>query len=507
MSRERNELVKVRQEFTELPEENFETFEFTGEKKDPLLISKISEGAILIRYFFTVQQINPLTDKSLHNFIVFIAVTNDSKDFSVGENQTTENNDAVEEIAEKNHICSQLSSVRDEIQEFCEGMEKFTKKNEIIYENGNVVGFWGNRTTQRDANSREEDTEGNLTKNDTRWWSAKERKIKVRSILKERESAAGEIKEKLENEIQESNLEVPKKEATEVDDAPNSCLNEDTRVSILTTAIDSLVLGGPENVLQDRQDRQSSGGKRAHEIDRPEVSRKKFLIGESGAGDPEWPRRSESDVDIMERCRRHAIRETRKHTARASPLIDSCISNLINETSNKLSLMTEENQKEENLRPCIAPINISEEVSELGAEVIGTKEDRVSWETGETNIGSIDSLEESLARDSSGSGDGAAATIFVEVDNNQEKRYPAFLPRIDEEIEGLSTQSDPGPDDMDAALRARITKSVNAPKTAEQRERGRRSASLLINRSREAMALGRKPPQDVPPVFDHSQVC
>jgi len=48
----------------------------------------------------------------------------------------------------KNKECpfgSKLSSIREDMREFCDSMDKFTDENNIVFKNGEVEGFWGGR--------------------------------------------------------------------------------------------------------------------------------------------------------------------------------------------------------------------------------------------------------------------------------------------------------------------------------------------------------------------------
>ncbi|XP_046595096.1 uncharacterized protein LOC124294250 [Neodiprion lecontei] len=307
----------------------------------------------------------------------------------------------------ENHISSQLSSVREEMKEFCEDIRKFTEENGIVYKNGEVVRCWGGES------KRSEETDDSKSREETgQWWNTKERKQRVRKILKQREEES------------------------------------------LTSAMGSLVVRGPEDPAPNHfVVKQTGGGKRAHEIEGPEVSRKKLQIVEAGGGDPEVPRgANESFESVAERCRRHVVRETRRQTAKPSPLLDSCISTLIRETGEKLSL-----EEREDFRGELDDLKSA-------ASIFETNKCLTPLETGETNVGSADQRTSSRY-----SGDGDFATNL-----SHEAEFP----------------------NMDAALRARITRNVNAPKTPEQRERAKKSASALMDKSREAMARGKMPAQD-----------
>jgi len=60
----------------------------------------------------------------------------------------------------KNKECpfgSKLSSIREEMREFCDSMDKFVDENNIVFKNGEVEGFWGGRKMV-DANLQTDST-------------------------------------------------------------------------------------------------------------------------------------------------------------------------------------------------------------------------------------------------------------------------------------------------------------------------------------------------------------
>lgn len=103
---------------------------------------------------------------------------------------------------------SKLSSIREEMREFCNSMDKFVDENKIVFKNGEVEGFWSQKTT--DANSqtdsvderetRETEAKGSASEEDKlRWWSTEERKLKVREMIKARDDEAKEDQARAEN--------------------------------------------------------------------------------------------------------------------------------------------------------------------------------------------------------------------------------------------------------------------------------------------------------------------
>lgn len=96
---------------------------------------------------------------------------------------------------------SKLSSIREEMKEFCDSMDRFIEENKVVFKNGEVEGFWSQKTT--DANSqtdsvnlvecetRETEAKGSVSDEDKlQWWSSKERRLKVQEIIKKRENEA-----------------------------------------------------------------------------------------------------------------------------------------------------------------------------------------------------------------------------------------------------------------------------------------------------------------------------
>ncbi|XP_018313391.1 dynein assembly factor 1, axonemal homolog isoform X1 [Mycetomoellerius zeteki] len=100
---------------------------------------------------------------------------------------------------------SKLSSIREEMKEFCDSMDRFVDENKIVFKNGEVEGFWGERKMVDqnlqtdfvdDSKIQETKTKVYASEEDKlRWWSTKERKLKIKEILKKRE---GEIKKNKE---------------------------------------------------------------------------------------------------------------------------------------------------------------------------------------------------------------------------------------------------------------------------------------------------------------------
>ncbi|CAL7945557.1 unnamed protein product [Xylocopa violacea] len=94
-------------------------------------------------------------------------------------------------------LSSQLTSIREDMKDFCSGMDKFMEENKIVFKNGDVKRFWGeikeiNPKTKSEANKGSDEIESSAImeeegRNAEKWWSTKERKLKVKEILKKRE--------------------------------------------------------------------------------------------------------------------------------------------------------------------------------------------------------------------------------------------------------------------------------------------------------------------------------
>ncbi|KAG5306531.1 DAAF1 factor, partial [Acromyrmex insinuator] len=104
---------------------------------------------------------------------------------------------------------SKLSSIREEMREFCDSMDRFIDENKIVFKNGEVEGFWGEKKMVDqnlqtdfvdDRKTQETGTKVSVSEEDKlRWWSTKERKLKVKEILKKREDEAKKNKVEAED--------------------------------------------------------------------------------------------------------------------------------------------------------------------------------------------------------------------------------------------------------------------------------------------------------------------
>ena len=101
---------------------------------------------------------------------------------------------------EDNSLKNALSSIRQDMKDYCLGMDKFVKDNRIIYKNGEVEGFWGKEEIKEKQSVELQIEEGDFEKIKD---EIKEEKVEE-DILKEevlKEELNMEIKEKKEIKI------------------------------------------------------------------------------------------------------------------------------------------------------------------------------------------------------------------------------------------------------------------------------------------------------------------
>ncbi|XP_072760354.1 uncharacterized protein [Anoplolepis gracilipes] len=116
---------------------------------------------------------------------------------SVKDDTSGKNIKSYQKKSKEHPFGSKLSSIREEMREFCDSMDKFVDENKIVFKNGEVRGFWGEKkmvdenlqTDSIDDNeSQETGTKVSMSKEDKlKWWSTKERKLKVKEIIRQRE--------------------------------------------------------------------------------------------------------------------------------------------------------------------------------------------------------------------------------------------------------------------------------------------------------------------------------
>lgn len=110
---------------------------------------------------------------------------------------------------------SKLSSIREEMREFCDNMNKFIDENKIAFKNGEVEGFWGERKmvdenlqtdSTDDRQIQETGTKISTSKEDKlQWWSTKERKLEIEEIIKQREDEARKNKVEIKDAAMSNN--------------------------------------------------------------------------------------------------------------------------------------------------------------------------------------------------------------------------------------------------------------------------------------------------------------
>lgn len=101
--------------------------------------------------------------------------------------------------SEERPFGAKLSSIREEMREFRDNMDRFVDENKIVFENGEVEGFWGQKTANENLRSDPvDDREAEKTElenfageeDKSRWRNAEERKPKAGRIMRVRENEA-----------------------------------------------------------------------------------------------------------------------------------------------------------------------------------------------------------------------------------------------------------------------------------------------------------------------------
>lgn len=139
----------------------------------------------------------------------------------------SKNNRSYQRKSKEYPFSSKLSSIREEMREFCNSMDRFVDENKIVYKNGKVEGFWGERKMVDenlqtdfidDIKIQETRTKVSASEEDKlRWWYIKERKLKVKEILK-----------KQKDEAKKNKIEA---EDVEINEKFDCCLSEDKKQS------------------------------------------------------------------------------------------------------------------------------------------------------------------------------------------------------------------------------------------------------------------------------------
>ncbi|XP_076751951.1 uncharacterized protein LOC143424029 [Xylocopa sonorina] len=115
------------------------------------------------------------------------------------ENSSNDSSDNYQRNDNPHPLSSQLTSIREDMKNFCSGMDKFVEENKIVFENGDVKRFWDekkviNSATKSKSNDESEEIMSSVIMEEKRrnqptekWWNTKERKSKVKEILQKRE--------------------------------------------------------------------------------------------------------------------------------------------------------------------------------------------------------------------------------------------------------------------------------------------------------------------------------
>lgn len=155
---------------------------------------------------------------------------------------------------EPHPLTSQLSSIREDMKEFCADVDKFIEDNKIVFKNGEVKRLWGekeeiNAGIKFDKDNEEKGKDSSNKEKDFKWWNTKERKLKVKEILKSREEESKrsknvkkiEIIEDVTEKISESSNKEETKENKEVSSSQSvyDLLNLKTCPTILLSNVKS----------------------------------------------------------------------------------------------------------------------------------------------------------------------------------------------------------------------------------------------------------------------------
>ncbi|KOC67289.1 Dynein assembly factor 1, axonemal [Habropoda laboriosa] len=322
---------------------------------------------------------------------------------------------------------------------------------------------------------------------------------------------------------------------TEVNVKSNSAISSDTLKNVQ-------VLSDVEirNTVTEKSNNSSKSHKRTCDSEYLNVvSKKSHLIEEIDVEKDSSDRRSASEVTA--RCRQHMLREAKKFMKKESPLIDKCIESLItNKDSEGKWNLRKCHQKDfltvnSNFLSYPTPENSQKSLDELRSLEKEQKSD--SHNTQQSDVQSIARiLKESEDAEKSMPKKGAnlfqefcahlqqmnsKKKLLIEPDfmkssrvDPEEKKRDVSSPmetkqssneqtkplievisetstNVDDVEEPEETLAYPEDCEMDPALKEKILRSINAPKTDEQRERGKKSAEKLKRISREAMAKGK----------------
>ncbi|XP_043598420.1 dynein axonemal assembly factor 1 homolog [Bombus pyrosoma] len=165
---------------------------------------------------------------------------------------------------EPHPLTSQLSSIREDMKEFCADVDKFIEDNKIVFKNGEVKRLWGekeeiNARIKSDRDNEEKGKDSSSKEKDFKWWNTKERKLKVKEILKSREEESKrsknvkkiEIIEDVAEKISEASNKEETKENKEVSSSQGvyDLLNLKTCPTILLSNVKSYPRNEDASVL------------------------------------------------------------------------------------------------------------------------------------------------------------------------------------------------------------------------------------------------------------------
>ncbi|XP_076680485.1 uncharacterized protein LOC143375366 [Andrena cerasifolii] len=150
--------------------------------------------------------------------------------------------DVLEDYRRRDDRCvlsSQLNSIREDMKQFCAGVDKFVEDNNIVFKNGDVKGFWGDGLEASPPGSAEGDDVGKEKErpmsgekeDNFKWWSTKERKLRMKEIMMRRDEEAKGRMEKENGEFGRGNLgkiEIVEEDTSEKVSEQNSTQEEKT---------------------------------------------------------------------------------------------------------------------------------------------------------------------------------------------------------------------------------------------------------------------------------------
>ncbi|XP_023290020.1 dynein assembly factor 1, axonemal homolog [Orussus abietinus] len=418
--------------------------------------------------------------------------------------EISEARETSEELANedmKHPVSSQLSKIRKEMKTFCADMDKFVEENNITYKHGKVDRFWGAKD-QAKENSKTDlsESEGGsnvdcamipLSEKDNSTEEKEEVPALDSTPFNERRA---ENFPTLVEEVQEEPTKTsPDPEEDELLDTEPICeffkifegINNQSEspervlaskksssspdIEGLIKTMDSLCLDKSEETSP------KQAGKRLREEDISEISRKKSLMEEINVEEKTPSPRTISQVS--ERSRLHSIRQTKK-MSKNSPLIDS--------------LKATASMRPKSDAKTLASLLKNTDVTEITIKGMNFKEflDYVDEKENRKKL-PIDPeyLKYEVRKDASPRETEETTSKVDDKHLIEEIPIGSGGDKVDKPAEVILVHQE----EMDEALKARITRNINKPKSMEEMERGRKSAKGLMEVSRKAMAEGRLP--------------